>query len=301
MLELLDFAIAVFAGAGQAFMMASPIVGAVVFASLAIVSKRLFFFALIGALAGTAMGLLLGIPDGLMLAGYAGANAMLVAILLAIDGRLLDYLYAVAGAAFSVVLYVALTNVLGVYRLPVLVAPFFITVWIFLLARFHFKAVAVPPAGFPPVVGPLEQFEVIKVGFRGLAQMLLQSDWRVGILVFIGLSAATLNGAFPLFWGGMIALLGSLTGSTFARLLDGPETMVKSGLFGFNGAYVALAMAGVVGPFSITGVLWAVVAACASALIMSAATKVLQRFELMPLSAPFVVTAWLFLLGLRVV
>lgn len=123
----------------------------------------------------------------------------------------------------------------------------------------------------------------------GVAQVMLQDNRYTGLLFLAGVFYSS-----RLF--GIAVLAGAVVGTGTALVLGAERQQVCRGLFGFNGALVAVAL---VYFFHADPLFWAylVLAVIASSVLMAAMTCCLSRFQVPALTAPFVVTALGFLLA----
>src|SRR5574337_1395168 len=122
---------------------------------------------------------------------------------------------------------------------------------------------------------------LVRSTLRGLAQVMLQKNAVTGFLFAIGIAIQSI----PL---ALAALAGSLSGTLLARRLNFPSNEVGDGLYGFNGALVAIA-AIVAHPRSVSGVLVGLGGVAVAAVLM----RVMQITALKPLTFPFVASTWL--------
>jgi urea transporter len=97
--------------------------------------------------------------------------------------------------------------------------------------------------------------------------------------------------ALMLFGG---AILGTVVGTATAKLLGADRGLIGAGLYGFNGTLVGIAF-----PFYLQTtplmIVYLVIGAAFSSIIMSTLLSVLGQWEIPALTAPFVLTTWLFL------
>ena len=124
---------------------------------------------------------------------------------------------------------------------------------------------------------------------RGIGQVMLQNNSYTGLIFLIGIFYNSIV-------LGCAALLGAIISTFSASLLGVNAASIREGLFGFNGALVAIALLYFLEP---TWVTWGyVILATASSTIMMAATLTLTKVWKLPtLTAPFVVTTLLFILA----
>lgn len=124
---------------------------------------------------------------------------------------------------------------------------------------------------------------------RGVGQVMLMNNAWTGLLFLTGIF---LNSA--LF--GAAALLGTAVGTATALLLGADRASIRDGLFGFNGALVAIALIYFLEPDALT---WGCVvfAAAGSTIVMAAMVSLLDAWKIPALTAPFVFTSLCFFLA----
>lgn len=119
---------------------------------------------------------------------------------------------------------------------------------------------------------------------RGVGQVMLQNNSYAGLLFLAGVFYNA-----PLF--GLAALIGTAVSTATALLLRVERAFVRDGLFGFNGALVAIALLYFLQPNALT---WACVvfAAACSTIVMAAMLTLLGVWRMPALTAPFVFISW---------
>jgi urea transporter len=124
---------------------------------------------------------------------------------------------------------------------------------------------------------------------RGLGQVMFQNNSYAGLLFLVGIACNSLVFASA-------ALLGTLASTLAAIALGADRQMVRSGMFGFNGGLVGIALLCFLQP---TPLVWAcvVVAAASSSIVMAAMLTALAAARLPVLTAPFVLTSLCVLLA----
>jgi urea transporter len=124
---------------------------------------------------------------------------------------------------------------------------------------------------------------------RGIGQVMLQNNSYAGLLFLIGVFYNS-----TLF--GLAVLVGTAVSTATAMLLAADRTLVRAGLFGFNGALVAIALLYFFQPDMLA---WGYVvfAAACTTVVMAALLNVLRIWKAPVLTAPFIVTALCFLLA----
>jgi urea transporter len=124
---------------------------------------------------------------------------------------------------------------------------------------------------------------------RGIGQVMLQNNSYAGLFFLAGIFYNS-----RLF--GLAVVVGTIVSTASAMLLAVKPSKVREGLFGFNGALVAIALIYFLQPDALT---WAylVVAAASATVVMAAMLRLLETWKMPALTAPFVVTALCFLLA----
>jgi urea transporter len=130
---------------------------------------------------------------------------------------------------------------------------------------------------------------------RGIAQVVLQNNPVSGAVI---LSAIFYNS-----WVyGIACLFGTIISTATAVLFKADKGFIKDGLFGFNGALIAIALVAYTSPNFTTGNfpnlhLWLYIVLCAAftTVLMPAFGTLLGRHQVPSLTMPFVLATWFFL------
>ena len=124
---------------------------------------------------------------------------------------------------------------------------------------------------------------------RGVGQVMLQNNSYAGLLFIIGIGWNSLLFA-------VAVLVGTAVSTLAAMLLGADRALVRSGLYGFNGGLVAIALLYFLQPDALT---WAcvILAAACSTIVMAAMLATFAVWRLPVLTAPFVLTALCFFLA----
>ena len=139
------------------------------------------------------------------------------------------------------------------------------------------------------------RFGFIDWVLRGIGQVVFQNNPLSGAVI---LAAIFYNS-----WIYAVAcLFGTIISTGTALLFKGDKGLVKDGLFGFNGALIAIALVAYTSPDFTTGNLpnlhlWIYIVLCAAftSIIMPAFAAVLGPHNVPPLTMPFVLATWFFL------
>lgn len=273
----------IFNGIGQVFFMGSPVVGIIFVIALAINSRRAAAFAIIGSIAGSLVGLGLGIdlvptslssPDNTLIYGIFGFNSVLTAIALGdtfLQKGKSATVAAIIGALITGFVTASLIWFTSIFGIPVQTSAFVLTTWIFLFAAYKFGGIRL--AGPPHAPEQLEtliknpsdvmeqkalklsDFTVLgflKVIFTGIGQVMFQESWKTGLVFFIGLTVASVPlvpygfpAQYPIYFAGITAFIGTLTSTLTAIAFHADKESILRGLYGFNGTLTSLAVMGV--------------------------------------------------------
>jgi len=126
----------------------------------------------------------------------------------------------------------------------------------------------------------------LKTILRGVGQVMLQNNALTGLLFLAGI--------FYNSWLlGLGAVVGNIISTISAKLLKYSDEDIKNGLYGFNGTLVGIAIWFFYG-ISFSTVLAVILGAALSTLIMHA-----LKARIPALTAPFVISAWLVMLGIK--
>ena len=295
----LSFLDSVLRGIGQVMLQNNSYTGLIFLVGVFYSSVASGFAVLIGTLASTATGILLGTDRADVRAGLFGFNGALVAIALVcvLEPSILVFGYVVLAAACTTVMMSALMTFLDKWGIPALTAPFVLTTVLFVLACARFGRLQstgiLPTAGLPKaatVEGIVTATTLGEGLFSGIAQVFFQGSVITGIIFAVGLliSSRAVCGA---------ALLGSLVGALVAWAMGAAEPAINSGAFGFNCVLTAIVFSRgffVVNTASITYGLLAVVV---TAIVFAAMSAALEPLGMPALTSPFVLVVWLFLLA----
>ena len=115
---------------------------------------------------------------------------------------------------------------------------------------------------------------------RGMGQVMFQNSAHAGFLFTLGIAANDWRMA-------LAALVGTCSSTLSAMALGAERNLLRSGMYGFKGALVAIAMLTFLEGNAVT---WAclIVAAACSSLVMAAMLAAFEAWKLPVLTAPFV-------------
>lgn len=125
--------------------------------------------------------------------------------------------------------------------------------------------------------------------FRGIGQVMLQNNSYAGLIFLVGIFYNS-----TIF--GLAVLLGTVASTATAVLLGADRASIRTGLFGFNGALVAIALLYFLEP-NILACAYVVLAAAFTTVFMAALLAFLGKWSIPALTAPFVGTTLLFVMA----
>jgi urea transporter len=130
---------------------------------------------------------------------------------------------------------------------------------------------------------------------RGIGQVVFQNNWLTGVVILVAI--------FYNSWVyGIACVVGTLVATLTAMALKADRALVRDGLFGFNGALLAIGLNAYMSRDFTNGALpgwrlylYIAIGAAFTSVIMSALLNLLAPYRVPALTAPFVVTGWLFI------
>src|SRR5215211_8975793 len=123
---------------------------------------------------------------------------------------------------------------------------------------------------------------VVDTLLRGVGQVMFQNNPLTGLLFLVGIfvNSAKLGGA---------GLLGLAASTLAAYLLGADRSLIRAGLFGFNGILVGIALAFFF-EFDVLLAVYIVLGAAVSTVVMMTLINLLSPWDMPALTAPFVLT-----------
>ncbi|MBN9580527.1 MAG: urea transporter [Afipia sp.] len=130
---------------------------------------------------------------------------------------------------------------------------------------------------------------------RGVGQVVFQNNPLAGLVILLGL-------LFNSWIYAVICIVGVVASTLTAVILKADKGLIRDGLFGFNGALVALALVAFTSADFRTGavpsfamLVYLVSAAAMTTMALSTMATLLGPHKVAPLTMPFVLIGWLFL------
>ncbi|GGY36752.1 urea transporter [Streptomyces xanthochromogenes] len=291
------FAVHVLRGQAQVQFMPSAVTGVIFTVALFAAGWQYGLYGLIGTALGTATAQLLGVDRSRVSAGLEGFNACLVAVAFAVflgPGHPSTMVLAAGGCAVVTVVTAAATTLLRGWGLPTLTLPFCLTASAMTIAAPGFERVW---HGGPAAAGPIRAAEgsvalaVDDVGrafFANIAQIFLMPQWYVGLILLVGIFAASRT-------AGAMACVGSAVGVVTAWALGAPTARIVDGTMGYNAVLVAMALCGVLLAADRWSLGFAMAGAAAATVLGPALNALLEPAGGHSFTWPFVLTTLVFL------
>lgn len=259
--------------------------------------------AIVGLLASTLTGLLLGLPTDEGEAGLWGFNGLLTGTALAtfLAPTPLAWGVLILASAMTTWVREGLNKVAAAHRINSLTIPFVLCTWIILAAARLLGGLDEVGLNHPmlpenhyrisAILAPTSIWQGVEWILKGVGQIMLCDSWVAGIFFLAGLAVSS-----P--WAALWALVGSAIGTYGALLYGASPSAIASGLYGFSPALTAVALGCVFYTPSARSAIWAVVGAVATLFLQAASTIFLTPLGLPSLTSPFCVATWFFLLPL---
>ena len=294
-------------GVGQVMFQNNPLTGLLFLVGIFVNSAKLGGAGLLGLAASTLAAYLLAADRTLIRAGLFGFNGILVGIALAFffEFDFLLAVYIVLGAAVSTIVMMALINLLTPWDMPALTAPFVLTAWLLLFAVYRFDflrpTALIAPATLHPGAAVQTDLRELATGtggltaanlahslFRGVGEVMFEDNLLTGVIFLVAILVNSRISA-------LFAVLGSAVALLTALALGANGFAIYHGLYGFNAVLCAIALGGLFFVLTWKSAIYALLAAVFSVVAFAAIAVLLSPIGMPALTAPFVLTTWLFL------
>lgn len=274
-------------GLSQIFFQSNIYTALLILAAFVVADWRMAVLVVIGCVAATLAGRLLGAPPSDVVAGLQGFCGALVgaATFSALGGQAASYPIALVGGALCAPvtwLVVALftRTPLKVFDLPATTAPFCIVA----------TGVLLSTRALQPAAAASESFDSLGLAF---ARSLLTNVSQVVLIDNVWAGALILAGLFVAGWKvGVAAVLGSVIGSLCALAMGETLTETGNGLAGYSGVLTAIALAVVF--LQSSGISWLL--AVIGTIITAVVTLLMHQLSGPTYTWPYILTTWVFLI-----
>lgn len=255
-------------GSGQMLFQPSAVTGGVFLLLILLQSSASFFVCLAGILGSTLCAYALEHPHEDYYEGLGGFNGGLLGLALSVFYEISSglLLLVFTGGVLTGVLRVVLLKIMPVSPFT---TPFVVVAWLSFLCS--------DPLGFGPVEPPVvEEWRVYGLATNASQVLFMPHPW-VGAIVFV---AVFLHSRIAALWVAVASLVAWLT----ALVFDLPDGLIAAGLLGYNGLILAAALQHRDTPVPLV---------IAGVVITVWLTYLILLTGITPLSAPFVISAWL--------
>lgn len=295
------FADIILRGLGQVMFQCNSYAGLLFLAGIAVNSLLFAAGALLGTITATLAAIGFGMDRALVRSGLFGFNGALVAIALLyfLAPGPLTWGCVILAAACSALVMAAMLQLLNIWQMPALTAPFVLTSFVFFLATARFGRLEttgeLPTAGLPVqamVEGVVTAATVSEGLFTGIGQVFFQGNMLSGALFALGLGIASRRAC-------MMAIMGSLAGVLVAWGMGAAEPSIRAGAFGFNSVLTAIAIGSVFLMPGRASAIYAIIGAIITPFVAAACAAALEPLGLPAMTLPFVLCTWVLLWASR--
>ncbi|MCX5515290.1 urea transporter [Kaistia algarum] len=287
-------------GVGQVMFQDNPLTGAIFLLAIGWGSwlagmPQVWIGGLVAIIIATATAIWLRVEEAPLKAGLYGYNGVLVGLALPtfLPATPLLWLYIALGAVVSVVAMLATARAGKPFGIVALTFPFVLVTWLMLLASHGFAGVAAAPTAIivSPIVesDPLNLVAFLGGVFKSISQVFLKGSIVTALLLLVGLAVNSVPAALFALGGAVVAVL-------FAHLFGAESDLITGGLFGFSPILTAIALGTVFNKPSPRVIVYALVGTLFTVVAQAATNAALAPLAIPSLTAPFVLTSWLFLL-----
>jgi len=299
-----NFLTACLRGAGQVFFQANSATGLLFLAAIAWASHdngnwSIAAGAIVGLVVATATAYFIDSTRASLNQGLYGFNGILVGVALPtfLAATPVMWVYVVIGAAVSSVVVDAMSNVVTRnWGTAGSTGPFVLVTWILLLGAYAFAHLHVTGMGPPKLAaeltagaGSIALQDLPRLLFLNIAEVFLLGSALSGVLIVIGLAISSLPAA-------VAALLGSAVAIGCSVVLGVDTGALSEGLYGFSPVLTAIAVGVVFLKTSPKVVFFAFLATVFTVIVQGAMDSMMSSWGIPTLTAPYVLTMWLFTL-----
>ncbi|MBV4411723.1 urea transporter [Enterobacteriaceae bacterium YMB-R22] len=291
-------------GCSQVMFQNNPLTGLLFFIAIAVGAygeglPQVVIGSLLGTVVATLSAAWLVNERETLRAGLYGYNGCLVGTALPTFLQATPFLWVVVifSGIISVIVTVGLKKLLRTWDVSVLTAPFVLTTWIILLASYPFGQlhhIGLPAPAMPSNYELADSYPgmlpIITSALHGASQVFLSSNAPEGLLVMLGLAVSSLRAM-------LLALMAALLAVAAALLIGADPQPVSSGLYVFSAVLTALALGSVYKPSGWHVLGYIFIGVIFTVLVQGAFNTLLVPLGIPPLTMPFVVTCWLFLIA----
>ena len=292
-------------GSGQVMFQNNPLTGsmfllAIAWGSFTGGAGAVFVGGVLGLVTASLTAMWLRVDSQALRDGLFGYNGLLLGLALPtfLPPSLLLWCCVLIGAAVSVVAMLGTANVTKTWSVSALTFPFVITTWLLLLAASAFAGLGAGDAAAaadaivplePGLSDPLRPAAFLQGVLLSISQVFLKGDALSALLLLAGLALNSMAAA-------ALALAGALLALCTAHLLGAESQLISAGLLGFSPVLTAIALGSVFYSPGPRVLMYAALGTVFTVFVQGALNVVVTPWGIPALTAPFVLTSWLFLL-----
>ncbi|MBO5268054.1 MAG: urea transporter [Muribaculaceae bacterium] len=255
--------------------------------------------AVVGTVAATVAGYIVGLPKADGDSGLWGFNGILIgcAFPTFMENTWLMWLCLIFFSMLTTWVRTGFNNVMRPWKVNSLTFPFVFLTWVMLFSTRILDGVDVttlPEPELPHAFSDLYDGgigHIVEYWLKGVAQVFLINNWVTGILFLVGLWLCSR-------WAAIWAAVGSAIGLGVAILFGADGADITNGLFGYSPVLTGIAIGCTFNKVNVRSAVWTVAAIVATVFIQAAMDVMLTPWGLPALTGPFCVATWLFLLPL---
>lgn len=286
-------------GISQVLLIENAVSGLIILAAITVASFSLGIITLFSSLIGTLIGKVAGADSESVNQGLYGYNSVLsgIALSLFLSGNE-RWIIALAGSAITAIITAAMFHLIRPIGIPILTFPYIVLTWFLLLTAYRLVSFKISPELTPQSLSHWTltikgEMHWIDAFINGYGQIFFLDHTLSGILLFIAI-----------FWAGwrlgLYAIIGNTAASLTAYGLGGEHHLISLGLYGYNAILSIIAVSIVFKENKRQGLLIGLIAACLTVPVTASVVTWLLPYGLPPLTMPFVLSTWIFLLARKV-
>lgn len=255
--------------------------------------------AVVGVIASTAAGYLVGQKPSDGEAGLWGFNGVLVgcAFPTFLECTWQMWVALIFCSMLTTWVRTGMNNVMAPWKINSLTFPFVLMTWVFLFASRMMDGIAPDALSTPEL--PTETayslatspLDLVVYWLKGISQVFLINSWVTGIFFLAALAVCSR-------WAALWAAIGSALALLVAIVFEASPHDIANGLFGFSPVLTGIAIGCTFYRPTPRSAAWSVIAIITTVFVQAAMDVFFIPFGLPTLTGPFCVTTWLFLLPL---
>ncbi len=194
----------------------------------------------------------------------------------------------------------AFITIFSTWGVPALTAPFVLSTWIMIFGTSQFGwieagallGVSIPDPHAVLTAAALTPEVLIDGITKGIGEVMFNDNVITGIIFVVAIAINSRISA-------IFAILGSFIGLLTGYLLQSPTTPVQLGLYGYNSVLCGIAVGGLFYFLNWKTTIYTIFCIVVGAIAQASITSFLAPIGMPPLTWPFIITTWIFMLGAK--